>query len=142
MLCEICKNNPATMHSVTIINGEREEHAFCQQCAARLQAQYSASGSWDFMSEFFPSMVNMLFDFYDMPESYVLAGAPQEARRIPAGGRGGYGERKLTPAQEKQLKLERLREQLAAAVHEERYEDAAKLRDEISQIQSKAGDSE
>ncbi|MDD3920590.1 MAG: UvrB/UvrC motif-containing protein [Eubacteriales bacterium] len=140
MLCEICKTNPATMHSVTIINGEREEHAFCAECAAKLQDRFADNGNWDFMEEFFPSMVNMLFDFYDMPPMYALAGA-----------RGGYalGEetperyekrRELSPAEKRQQTLEALREQLAAAVHEERYEDAAKLRDEISKMTAKAGD--
>ena len=142
MLCEICKENQATVHSVTIINGEREEHAFCQACAARMQNRYADSGNWDFMSEFFPSMVNMLFDFYDMPQRYALVGAPGREYGNQMEPAGAYQERELSPAEKKQQELERLREQWAAAVHEERYEDAAKLRDEISKIQAKAGDSQ
>jgi protein arginine kinase activator len=42
-------------------------------------------------------------------------------------------------ARQKQQTLEELREKIAAAIREERYEDAAKLRDEIQQLEKGGG---
>ena len=33
MICERCHKNEATVHTVQIINGEKIEHYYCQNCA-------------------------------------------------------------------------------------------------------------
>ena len=37
MLCDSCKKNEATVHTVTIINGMKQEHYLCPECAMDLR---------------------------------------------------------------------------------------------------------
>ncbi len=55
MLCDRCKQNQATVHSVTIINGVKQEHYLCSECAKG--AQYKV-----------PSLMDILSGFYGAPQ--------------------------------------------------------------------------
>ena len=38
MLCEKCNKNPATIHQVSVINGEKTESHLCAECAGKKEA--------------------------------------------------------------------------------------------------------
>ena len=42
MLCDVCKKNQATYHSMQVINGHRSESHLCQGCLSAQQGQESA----------------------------------------------------------------------------------------------------
>ena len=55
MLCDHCKKNQASVHSVTIVNGVKQEHYLCAECAKGVQ--FTA-----------PSLMDVLTGFYSQPE--------------------------------------------------------------------------
>lgn len=50
MLCEKCNQNPASVHSVTIINGQKKECHLCSECAK--EAQHSLPSIMDLLAGF------------------------------------------------------------------------------------------
>ena len=40
MLCEKCGKNPATFHYTEVINGVKNEHHLCAECAANTDVSY------------------------------------------------------------------------------------------------------
>lgn len=50
MLCEICQQREATIHTKHIVNGASSEHHLCSECAAKQQPNMFPK-----MTEFFPS---------------------------------------------------------------------------------------
>lgn len=161
MLCENCKQNEASVHTVTIINGEKQEHHLCNTCAKGVSVQFSL-----------PSLINLLSSFQSMPQqaevetcqcgnSFLkfqqtgLLGCPQcydsyrqlllpVIKRVQGGRIRHVGRRpaqfvsaqtapaKVTESSCKPVdECARLREELKQAVREEQYERAAELRDRL-----------
>lgn len=153
MLCDRCKQNQATVHTVTIVNGEKQEHYLCGECAKGVQFKL-------------PSLMDVLSGTWGMPQSAEktcacgaglgrfqetgLLGCPEcytafENRLIPVikraqGGRlrhvGRRPEGAAAPAAEPKAEqpvdeVGRLRAELNEAVKAEQYERAAELRDRI-----------
>lgn len=52
MLCDECKRNNASVHLVSIINGEKKERHICQDCAKKLGTDSFLTFSW---GDVFPS---------------------------------------------------------------------------------------
>jgi len=46
MLCDECKRNPASVHLVSIVNGEKKERHLCQECARKLGTDSFMTFSW------------------------------------------------------------------------------------------------
>ena len=43
MICEICKKNQATFHYTEVVNGVKNEHHLCSECAANTDMSYYSS---------------------------------------------------------------------------------------------------
>ena len=54
MLCDKCKKNAASIQITTIINGKKKEEHFCSSCAAATGALHMPDFSWQ---NFFPKLV-------------------------------------------------------------------------------------
>ncbi len=163
MLCDNCKVNQAGVHTVTIINGIKQEHYLCAECAK--SAQFSL-----------PSIMDLLSGVQAMPQqeepvvcacgnSFArfqktgLLGCPEcyktfEAALTPVIKRAQGGKlrhvgrkpqmaenRKQEPASEQEApcgpksECGRLRVELKKAIAEERYERAAELRDRLRTLE-------
>ena len=66
MYCELCKKNPATIHYTKIVNGHKEEHHFCEQCANGIKEPGGVFPTLGLMPDF--SMADFIGGFFN-PES-------------------------------------------------------------------------
>ena len=145
MKCERCGKNEATFYYKSSINGKVTELHLCPECAEALGYTESLRSTWrrplslfddDFFSRPF-GLLEPLFDGFgtrlltefpqpDQPDAGVSIPTPQPRRGL------------VSDEEQKALQSERrrnaLRSQLDAAVREERYEDAARLRDELRSL--------
>lgn len=163
MLCDSCKKNEATVHTVTIINGMKQEHYLCAECANA--AQFKVPSLFDVLGGFQPTYTEQADcgcgqSFATFKKTGLL-GCPScysnyHDRLMPVikqmqGGRTHHVGRmpenmhsipleQTTPAsavEEKPLsELDRLRQELQAAIKSEKYERAAELRDRIHVLES------
>jgi len=165
MRCQICKNNEATIHLTEISDGVRSETHLCEQCASEqgiavksqiplnelLSNLLSVQPSDD---ELFSSVEQEatcphcgfnLDEFRKEP----LLGCPYdyevfEKSLLPIIRKAHNGKTthcgkvpsKAPKEAKKQIELSNLRGQLEAAVQNEDYELAAKLRDKINKYES------
>lgn len=159
MLCNECGKNQATVHSVQYVNGVKSEVHLCSQCAKNhpeLSGNLFSTG--DFFKSFFDGFMQMpvlsgsgavcdscgtsfgefrqsgLFGCPDCYNTFREAVIP-----VLKGTHGSIqhtGEKPAanTEEAEKRRHYYELKEQLARAIAEERFEDAAKLRDEIGAL--------
>ncbi len=164
MQCQICNKNDATIHLTEIADGMRSEMHICEQCAVEqdiavkshipinelltnlLAVQPSddeLSGSLEQKLEC-PNCGLTLAQFrkkgllgcpydYEVFEKLLMPliekahdGRTTHCGKLPS---------KTSQSTKKQMELLNLRQQLQAAVQSEDYEQAAKLRDKISQIE-------
>lgn len=162
MLCDNCKHNQASVHTVTIINGVKQEHYLCSECAKG--AQFSLPSLMDLLYGVQPSGLaqaedtvcscgNSLLKFQKTgllgcPECYTtfrgaLLGVIKRAQggklrhvgRSPAQEAGAMAQKKAPKPCSPQDECARLKEELKAAVAEERYERAAELRDRLRALE-------
>ncbi len=165
MLCDNCKQNQASVHTVTIINGVKQEHYLCADCAKG--AQFSLPSLMDILSGFqaVPQQTdvctcecgNSFARFQDTgllgcPDCYtayrnLLIPVIKRAQggRLRHVGRGQHHAQegaqqntvpvKADAAQQPQDERERLRAELQKAVREECYERAAELRDRLRALE-------
>ena len=132
MKCENCGKNEVSFVYRSSINGKTEEHHLCQACAEKLgytQKLFarrpsmvdSFFGSDDFFSDFFspmPSLLGRMNRMLENPFDDFFDTMPEEQSRF------SYL-RQLNA-----LKLEQKK-----AIHEENFERAAQLRDEIHKLE-------
>ena len=161
--CDKCEKS-ATHHSVEIIKGEKIEKHLCDECAAEEgPASKSAHAP---INELLTSFVKMhsgqpspkqevvcdhcKLSFSEFRE-HSLLGCPrcyscmEEAlapliERAQEGGTHHVGKapRQSAMDEQRQQRLLRLRKRLGEAVEEEDYELAAKLRDQLRQVEGEA----
>ncbi|AEH46160.1 UvrB/UvrC motif-containing protein [Parageobacillus thermoglucosidasius] len=60
MICQECKQRPATMHFTKIINGEKTEFHLCEQCAHEHSDMFTFYGNDDFS---FNNLLSALLNF-------------------------------------------------------------------------------
>ena len=166
MLCQNCKKNEATTHIKTIVNGEATEAHLCSDCAKSLgyDGVFSDFGFnfSDMLSSFFsePVMAGLggralrcdkcgstfndilrsgkigcgdcYSTFYDklLPSLERLHGRTSHEGKIPNG----------SPVQQKNSRIDELREQLQNAVNLQDYETAASLRDQIKALEQEGNE--
>lgn len=153
MLCNNCNKNIATFHYKKIINGQKTELNLCAECASEMGYMTSFHETFDFGSA--------LNDFLGITSSHTKIICPScgtDHATFKKTGRLGcedcYKHFKSTideilpsiqPGREhkgkiagensaeflKKKKINDLKENLKKAILDERYEDAAKFRDEI-----------
>ena len=164
MQCQNCKNQTATIHLTEITNGNRTETHLCQTCAQKqglavqtqiplnellstlLSAQPEATGEDSPPQEekACPRCGMTLRRF----SKETLLGCPQdyevfEKNLLPLIQRTHNGNTEhcgktpssVGPEQDKQIQLAALRRQLDVALRNEQYETAARLRDQIRNLQ-------
>jgi len=160
MLCDACKKNPATIHSMTIINGAKQERYLCAQCANAAQ-QYSVPSLMDMLGGFYAGKQRRLqstctcgmnaavfqkrgllgcADCYDNLREQLMPVIKQvQGGRIRHVGRTPVQveEQNKPEQQPQQSELEQLKASLKAAVASEQYERAAELRDRIKALEAK-----
>lgn len=162
MLCDECKNNNATIHFVTIVNGAKEEKNLCAQCANKLGANSFMPFS---LGDVFPSTFSSLRpgaracpvcgttlhdisrtgllgcpSCYEQLKDSVLPMVNRVQNRTRHTGRSpmGFESKKLdTP---KSSPVDALKQELQTAIAKEEYEKAAELRDKIKELQAKEAD--
>ena len=130
--CEHCGVENATFFCKTTVNGRTSEMHLCHTCAEKLGLTRSMHQAFSrpFGRLFDP--VSLLGDF-GMPAPTMLAEFPAPNEETPSAP-----EELVDTIDAKKLQEEReknaLQAQLRRAIDEERYEDAARLRDELKKL--------
>ncbi len=162
MLCDICKKNSATVHLTEIINDQTKELHLCEECAHQksqhIEQQFGLS---DLLAGFthptkpiqdeeavLIKCSNCGLTFKDFSKIGRLGcGECYSAFKKYLGpllkkihgsslhhGKTPY---KLAKALKKKIDLQSLRSQLQKAVEAEAYEEAARLRDQIRELEER-----
>ncbi len=186
MLCERCKERPATFFLTRIVNGEKTELHLCQQCAAETGQLGIVMEPQFTFTNFLAGLLNNELGFapakqtpsapqcrncgltyddfrqvgqfacshcYEEFEPYLeglfrrVQGGTEHVGKAPrraAAAAGKTGAKPTAaappaPTPTPQERLERLRQELAAAISREEYERAAELRDEIRKLEKADG---
>ncbi|MFP4176712.1 MAG: UvrB/UvrC motif-containing protein [Planctomycetota bacterium] len=156
--CERCGERDATVHITKIVDGEPVQRHFCENCYEEDYEAPSFSSS-DILSQLIGALapelervesqrcpdcgINYLefrqnltfgcptdYEVFSEPLDELLEGlhgATKHTGRVP---RGTAQRRNRGP------RLEMLRRELQAAVEEERFEEAARIRDEIAELEN------
>ena len=146
MRCDRCGKNEATFYYKSNINGKVTQVHLCPQCAEELgytDSFRSAGMTGGLFGDFFSRPFGMLEPFFSGLGSGMLTEFPEPVDVLGQA-------RESTPAQEdtgdllprdeqdaltRQRKRNALQTQLNLAVQEERFEEAAKLRDELKALE-------
>ena len=146
MRCDRCGKNEATFYYKSNINGKVTQVHLCPQCAEELgytDSFRSAGMTGGLFGDFFSRPFGMLEPFFSGLGSRMLTEFPAPVDVLGQA-------RESTPAQEdtgdllprdeqdaltRQRKRNALQTQLNLAVQEERFEEAAKLRDELKALE-------
>ncbi|MBR3561652.1 MAG: UvrB/UvrC motif-containing protein [Oscillospiraceae bacterium] len=142
MRCEHCGRNEATFHYQRTVNGQTTEAHLCPECAAELG--YDVGGFESVFDDGFgsvfsllPSMFGGFGGFFDSPQ--LTPAARRTLQLVPAPDEPVYETESLLDETEgAALRRERERNALEVQLHhaiaEERYEEAARLRDELKKL--------
>ena len=146
MRCDRCGKNEATFYYKSNINGKVTQVHLCHQCAEELgytDSFRSAGMTGGLFGDFFSRPFGMLEPFFSGLGSRMLTEFPEPVDVLGQA-------RESTPAQEdtgdllprdeqdaltRQRKRNALQTQMNLAVQEERFEEAAKLRDELKALE-------
>ena len=146
MRCDRCGKNEATFYYKSNINGKVTQVHLCPQCAEELgytDSFRSAGMTGGLFGDFFSRPFGMLEPFFSGLGSRMLTEFPEPVDVLGQA-------RESTPAQEdtgdllprdeqdaltKQRRRNALQTQLNLAVEAERFEEAAKLRDELKALE-------
>lgn len=146
MRCDRCGKNEATFYYKSNINGKVTQVHLCHQCAEELgytDSFRSAGMTGGLFGDFFSRPFGMLEPFFSGLGSRMLTEFPEPVDVLGQA-------RESTPAQEdtgdllprdeqdaltRQRRRNALQTQLNLAVQEERFEEAAKLRDELKALE-------
>ncbi len=168
MLCEKCQKEQANVHITTIINGEQKEMHLCKNCAATggfLPLGAMPDLGWQQVIPYImtPKSPNSgvscpecgqtyerfsRHDRFGCPTCYTTFGERTDEllKRIHGANRhkGKVPSQKSPSLSPEQQKLLALKKQLDTLVAKEEFEEAAKVRDEIRQLeqQGKVGENQ
>lgn len=148
MKCDRCGKNDATFYYKSNINGRVTETHLCQDCARQMgyaEPMASRMGGW-FDDDWFSRPFSLFEPLFGGLGSRMLTEFPQPVDVLEqaqsADPESSAAEELLPKDEAMSLALERRRNaletQLHNAVAEERYEDAARLRDELKALDGKA----
>lgn len=133
MKCEHCGVENATFFCKTTVNGRTGEMHLCHRCAEKLGLSRD-------LPKTFSRPFGRLFDPFSLLGDFGMA-APTLLAELPAPNEEASApvvEELVDAIDAKKLQEEReknaLQAQLRRAVEEERYEDAARLRDELKKL--------
>ncbi len=153
MLCTKCGKNPAVVYYKQVINGKATSVALCAECAK--SAGSTSIGGGDIWSGIFGGGVKSPakvcpkcgMSFAEIRHSgrvgcakcYEAFGSELEPTVTNLHGRVkhvGRAPAEFAAKRETQGKIESLKQRLSDAIASEKYEDAAKLRDEIKSLEN------
>ncbi len=159
MLCQRCSKNEATIHITEVSNGEHQESHLCEQCAEadgtviktptninQLLSSFimAHSGVAELAELSCPECGLSFLEFRQhgllgCPNDYEVFEQPLDGLLTRVHGEDTHHVGKV-PArggtqQKRNMKLLRLRRELAGAVESEEYEKAAELRDRIKEFE-------
>lgn len=149
MLCNNCGKREANVKYTETINGETRRINLCEECSKKLgigqidfNMPFDFTGFFDdFMEEFrMPELIPMIGDFEEariIPVRKIARKNTENTRNREKIGKaidGKINNRNAKKENSKKTQKEILQEKLEKAIKEERYEDAAKIRDEIAKI--------
>ncbi len=158
MLCTNCGKNQATVHIKRTVNGVTKEYMLCSECAAKSELSPSFPDFDTLLKSAFSFMPRSVqtkrkacpvcgSTLSDLSESGKLGCAQcyevfaeelaPTIARIHANAVYVTNDSFPAPTKKEENKTETLKAQLAKAVQEENYELAAKLRDEIRELEGK-----
>jgi protein arginine kinase activator len=166
MLCDICSKNPATVHLTEIVDDQMSELHLCEECArkksSQMESQFGLSDLLAGLADFEKPAEEKEMASFKCPNCGLTY---KDFKKV---GRFGCGEcyttfRKfLTPLlkrihgsgmhcgkcpvkvttgrpSKKKVDIQELRCRLQKAIEMEAYEEAAKIRDQIKELQEKEG---
>lgn len=166
MLCDVCGKNPATVHLTEIIDEQMNELHLCEDCArhksAAMEQQFGLSDLLAGMADFekpsskeeetvtmkchscgltyadFKKIGRLgcgecynIFRRYLAPLLKRIHGSNQHIGKNPA------KTKVITRLYKKKAGLEELKNQLQKAIRQEAFEEAARLRDQIKEMEGK-----
>ena len=167
MLCDVCGKNPATVHLTEIIDEQMNELHLCEDCAhqksAAMEQQFGLSDLLAGMADFEKPSANKeeemitakcpdcgltytdfkkigrlgcgecynVFRKYLAPLLKRIHGSNQHIGKNP------LKTKTITKVYKKKTDVEELKSQLQKAIQKEAFEEAARLRDQIKEIEKK-----
>lgn len=158
MLCQNCGKNEVNFRYTQVINGEKREIALCDKCAKKLglesldfSREIEDLFNMSFAESFLPSFArtNMLGSRNlgtifnnDIFSNLFFGEVSQEPEKIETTSSLSDAEKQdvlkdienATKKNKQESKKQKLESELEKAIKEERYEDAAKIRDEIKKL--------
>ena len=163
MLCDICKKNEATVHLTEILNDQMSELHLCEECAhaksLAMEQQFGLSDLLAGMADFgkpdkeseaaagvkCPNCGLTYADFkklgrlgcgecYNAFSKYL---GPLLKRIHGSAQHTGKSPLRVTKDLKKEMDIQDLRNRLMKAIEGEAFEEAAKLRDQIKEIEKK-----
>ena len=129
MKCERCGQREATFYYQSNINGKVTQVHLCPECAAELGYTRGMSSSFRSFRRSFFDPFSLLEDFGMLSNRMTAAGI-EDTPDTPVGLVGRDEEVRL----QKERQRNALENQLKAAVDDENYEEAARLRDELKKL--------
>jgi protein arginine kinase activator len=162
MLCDICGKNPATVHLTEIIDEQMTELHLCEQCAhqksMQMEQQFGLSDLLAGLAEFEKPAVKKEVVTLRCPNCHLTYVDFRKIGRLGCGGcyttfkkylapllkkiHGSSQHLGKTPAKvekvvKKKLDIQELRYKLQKAIETEAFEEAAKIRDQIKEMERK-----
>ncbi len=167
MLCDDCKEKPATVHLIQVFNGQKQESHLCEECASQKSGLMLDQGSNFSIPNLLGGMFGSIYNMQGMQPLANTAKCPncgmsfQDIRQV---GKLGCSECFKLYEQELEASLRRihgnsrhigkipvrgghkvllnkqieeLKNQLQEAVRQEEYEKAAQIRDELKEMERK-----
>ncbi len=162
MLCDICAKNQATVHLTEIIDEQMNELHLCEECAhqksAQMEQQFGLSDLLAGLAEFekpakeaetislkcancglthadFKKIGRLgCGECYNSFKKYL---GPLLKRIHGSSQHMGKSPFKVTKALKKKIDLQELRNSLQKAIEQEAFEEAAKIRDQIKELERK-----
>lgn len=167
MLCQRCKKNPAAVHMTKIINNMKTEIHLCGECAREREdvSWFSPFSINDLLASFLATTgstvtadnrpivkcdrCGMDFDKFKKKGRFGCENCYQVfkeeiypiIRRVQGGAYGHTGKKpkRENKRLEANKEIEELKQRLEEAVRQEAFEEAAKLRDYIRELERKEG---
>lgn len=160
MKCEKCNENEATVHIKKSVNGVVTEAHLCEECAKLVKGDnLNFIDAADFLSSFFDPFTpgaasgrksrvcpkcGMSYDEFsrsgylgcsDCYQNFKDSLTPMLQRMHGKTRHVGKLPKGFDKAIERQKEYEKLKEELKSAIDDERYEEAAKIRDSIKKLE-------
>jgi len=162
MICDICGKNPATVHLTEIIDEQMSELHLCEECArqksAQMEQQFGLSDLLAGLAEFDKPTMEKETASLKCPNCKLTYAEFKKIGRLGCGEcytafkkylgpllkrihgsvlHFGKSPVKVTKVLRKRIDLQDLRCKLQRAIEAEAFEEAAKIRDQIKELERK-----